>query len=63
MDYETAIKARVTTEEAFRECKAHGQMCDDDGREFFDCVTGEVIARIGKDGMLPGAKILAWLGY
>lgn len=63
MDFETAMESRVTIDEAINEMKRHGFIADYDGEEFFDCESGETIARVGSDGMIAGRAVLAWLGY
>lgn len=52
MDYETAIFAVVTREEARQEIARH----DGDGWEAF-------LADIGDKSEYTGAEVLGWLGY
>lgn len=63
MTYDEAVDSEVTISEAFAELKRHGITADHEGRELFDCTTGETIAIADRDGMFNGGDILAWLGY
>lgn len=63
MTYDEAVDTEVTLSEAFAELKRHGITADHEGRELFDCHSGENIAMADADGMFKGSEILAWLGY
>lgn len=63
MDFDTAMAADVTRNEAIAELAAHGIVADYEGNELFDCATGETIARCNADGEFSGGAILAYLGY
>lgn len=63
MNYEDAIEAFISRNEAIDELAAHGIMADYDGIELFDCVSGETIAFANQYGEYCGGDILVWLGY
>ena len=66
MDYEQAIKERVSTGVAIQEIRDHG--CDAVAMEvnglygLFERETRDYICRI-IDGEVNGADVLGWLGY
>ncbi len=63
MTYDEAVDSEGSLSEALNELKRHGITADYEGRELFDCHSGETIATADADGMYDGGKILAWLGY
>lgn len=63
MTYDEAMESRVTLRQALRELQGHGFTARQDGNRIIDCDSGEVVASVGRDGLLSGADILFWLGY
>jgi len=63
MTYDEAMESRVSIKQALAELRGHGTHADYDQESVFDCVTGDDIAWIGKDGMVRGSDVLGWLGY
>lgn len=66
MDYDEAMMARVSPREAIAECRKHGIKAKLDGSYLvaYDEVNGrDLIAELGRDGLIKGSKLLGWLGY
>lgn len=63
MTFDEATESTVTLNEALAELSAHGIAADYEGRELFDCHSGETITRADDAGLYSGGAILAWLGY
>ena len=63
MTYEEACETMVSRDEALAELARHYIVADYEGRELFDCVTGETIAWMNADNEVSGSDILGWLGY
>lgn len=51
MNYEQAVEAEVSKEEALAEVCKHG------------CSTTEFLSEMGNKDSYEGAEVLAWLGY
>jgi hypothetical protein len=63
MGFEEAMSARIDGAEAVAEIARHGVIADYEDGELFECRSGEVIAKAGRDGCYCGGAVLRWLGY